>query len=107
MLAFGAAVSACGGSDAQGGGGFAVDAGRQESDASVVRDAGAVAPVPDAGPDSGGRAGTALVPGGVSAKSANYSIVMTLGQSPGGNTTMSSQKSKINSGVVGANQPGK
>ncbi len=89
-------------------GGGAVDAGRPSGDAGK--------PIVDAGggpPDAGvvvppasasGRSAAALVPGGTSAKSANYSVVMTLGQSPGGNVKMTSPKSTVTPGVVGATQ---
>jgi hypothetical protein len=48
--------------------------------------------------------GTSLVAGGVVASSANYRVIMTLGQSPGGNATHSSANYMIVGGLVGATQ---
>ncbi len=60
--------------------------------------------VGDAGGEAGftGRAGGAVVTGGVSATSANYKMVTTTGQSPGGNAKMSSPSYQIRAGVAGA-----
>jgi hypothetical protein len=45
-----------------------------------------------------------LVSGGTVMKSAGYKLVLTTGQSPGGNGVMSSTNYKLRSGVVGATQ---
>jgi hypothetical protein len=66
-------------------------------------DAGAQDSGSDSG-DAGGQTGGAPVAGGVSATSTRYRMVMTTGQSPGGNGSMSSPHYQINGGVVGATQ---
>ena len=48
--------------------------------------------------------GSALVSGGVRAKSQNFTVVGTTGQSPGGNEVMKSPGRTFRGGVVGATQ---
>ena len=48
--------------------------------------------------------GSAIVSGGAVSHSANYTLIGTLGQSPGGNDTASSPNFKLHGGVVGATQ---
>lgn len=48
--------------------------------------------------------GTAVLSGGVTAKSENFKIIMSTGQAPGGNATTKSSNSKKTGGVVGATQ---
>jgi hypothetical protein len=65
---------------------------------------------PDGGtPDGGGPAfqghrGTATVSGSVQATSSRFRVIMTTGQSPGGNNTASSSQHKVRGGLVGATQ---
>ncbi len=48
--------------------------------------------------------GTAVLSGGVTAKSENFKIIMSTGQAPGGNATTKSATNKKQGGVVGATQ---
>jgi hypothetical protein len=57
-------------------------------------------PPVDAGPP--GMPGTALTGGGIYAKSAHYSVITALGESPGGNLSASSANYQLQSGVIGA-----
>ncbi len=50
------------------------------------------------------RAGRSLLAGGVTAKSANYKVIMSVGQSPGGNRNAASANLKLKAGLVGATQ---
>jgi hypothetical protein len=45
-----------------------------------------------------------VVSGGTVMKSTSYKLVLTTGQSPGGNGVMASTNFKLRSGVVGATQ---
>lgn len=51
------------------------------------------------------RAGTAIVVDGVVATSKNFKVILTLGEGPGGNTTMKSKKHQIKQGLIGSTQP--
>jgi hypothetical protein len=57
---------------------------------------------PDVGPP--GNPGVAITAGGTYSKSAHYTVIGALGESPGGNTTAQSQNYKLQSGVIGATQ---
>jgi hypothetical protein len=46
----------------------------------------------------------AVLSGGTVMKSAGYKLILSTGESPGGNATMSSSNFKLRSGVVGATQ---
>jgi hypothetical protein len=48
--------------------------------------------------------GGAVVSGGVTAQSPNYKIIMSTGQSPGGNNSSSSTKYQLKGGLPGATQ---
>jgi hypothetical protein len=56
--------------------------------------------------DSGvkGHPAATVMSGAVSAKSANYRVIMSLGQGPGGNGTAASTNNKVRGGLVGATQ---
>jgi hypothetical protein len=61
----------------------------------------------DPGGGGGGLAahrGTSVMAGGVSAQSEHYKVIMSTGQSPGGNGTASSATVKKQGGLVGATQ---
>ena len=49
-------------------------------------------------------AASGIVAGGVSAKSANFSGVFSLGAAPGGNGVLTSKNTQIRGGVLGASQ---
>jgi hypothetical protein len=49
--------------------------------------------------------GTALVSGGIVAKSSKYTLVTTTGQAPGGNGVAKSSKYQLRGGLVGVTQP--
>lgn len=51
------------------------------------------------------RAGSAIVVDGVVAKSKNFKVILTLGEGPGGNTTMKSKEHRIKQGLIGSTQP--
>ena len=95
------------------------------SDASTTRDAGRVQrdaeppagtdagplDLPDAsaetGSDGGGlapAAASALMSGAVRARSTRYEVIMSTGQSPGGNTAAASRNHRFTGGLVGATQ---
>jgi len=57
---------------------------------------------PDVGPP--GNPGVAITAGGTYSKSAHYTVIGALGESPGGNLTAQSQNYKLQSGVIGATQ---
>lgn len=63
-------------------------------------------PSGDAGKDGGivGHNGLSLAASGVSCSSTHYQMVVTLGQSPGGNTTSTSTSYQLHGGLVGATQ---
>ena len=48
--------------------------------------------------------GLTLAAAGTVCSSSNYKMIVTLGQSPGGNVTSSSMNFRLNGGVVGATQ---
>lgn len=94
----GTAGDASGGSSAGGTGGDASGGtGGTGGDAS-----GGVAGTGGSGPI--GYPGLAVVPGGTVMKSANYTLVLTSGESPGGNGVMSSSNYRLQGGFVGATQ---
>lgn len=53
------------------------------------------------------KSGTAVLSGGVSAKSENFKLIMSTGQAPGGNANSSSPNFKKSGGIVGATQNSK
>ena len=67
----------------------------------------------DGGKDGGGadgstislHKGTSVMSGGVTATSANFKIIMSTGQAPGGNANGTSANFKARSGLAGATQP--
>ncbi len=58
----------------------------------------------DAAPVVNGLPGLALSAGGTVCKSTNYKMIVTLGQSPGGNGTGKSTNYQLRGGVIGASQ---
>jgi hypothetical protein len=54
--------------------------------------------------DTGGHPGMDLVAGGTVMTSANYKLVLTTGQGPGGNGVMTSASYTLQGGVVGSTQ---
>jgi hypothetical protein len=59
----------------------------------------------DVGLPEVGKSGLAAVSGGAVMTSANYKLISTTGQAPGGNSVMGSAGYKLRGGVVGATQP--
>jgi len=55
-------------------------------------------------PSGGGHPGQALVSGGTVMTSSSYRLVLTTGQSPGGNGIFTSNSYRLQGGVVGATQ---
>lgn len=113
-------VAGCGGGDGEQGGTPPAndDAGSETSTGETGTDAGDAGgdAVTDADPDGGdadvdagpktkGVTATATVAGGHSMKSANYQLVTTVGQGPGGNVVMSSSTYELKAGMVGVTQP--
>jgi hypothetical protein len=121
------AVQACGGDDGDGGGGgtgnqsSAGDGGGGEPPSSGV---GGTKSKPGDGGEPGTtmagaggdvseppvsvplepRSGSAVVVDGVVATSKNFRVILTLGEGPGGNTTMKSSQHRVNLGVIGSTQ---
>jgi hypothetical protein len=80
----------------------AVDAGR---DATTRPDAGRDGPAPDGGPAGlAAHRGTSVMAGAVQAKSSRFRVIMSIGQSPGGNGTAATSTYKARGGLVGATQ---
>ena len=104
MLMIGAGIVGCG-AEGREGGSAPLDAGQAPHER-LDAGGGPNQKTNDAGAATlaSGRTQYALVPGGVVAKSSKYSLTMTLGQSPGGNASMSSPKYAIAPGIVGATQ---
>ena len=79
-----------------------------DANGAVVVDAAIDAVAPDgASPldaGSGARSASATVSGGTVSRSARYTLIGTVGQSPGGNGTSRSPKFQLSGGVVGASQ---
>jgi len=99
----GAAVSGCNSNNAKGG----------NPDLSQVPSTDmAQSGNPDGG-DGGGptlgtsHKGTAIMSGAVKASSANFKVIMSLGQGPGDNKSAASANQKVHGGLVGATQPSK
>ncbi len=62
-------------------------------------------PTADLGPAAAGpHAATSVLSGGVTASSEHYKVIMSTGQSPGGNGTAASATSKKRGGLPGATQ---
>jgi hypothetical protein len=95
-----------GGLSGDAGDGGAEHDGGDASDGGPSGDASDSGAMHDGGDAGGlaGHAGLATVPGGVKASSPSYQLVMTTGQSPGGNRVMSSPSYRMTGGVVGATQ---
>jgi hypothetical protein len=58
----------------------------------------------DGGPVTTSRPGMDMVAGGVHAKSANFTIILTLGESPGGNGLAKSTLYEVRGGLVSSTQ---
>jgi hypothetical protein len=70
-------------------------------------DGGAGGPSADGGPDGGrtvSRPGKDFVAGGVRAHSANFTIILSLGESPGGNGLAKSTLYQVRGGLVSSTQ---
>jgi hypothetical protein len=112
LIALGATTWGCGGSSS----GTQQDSGPTQTDSSVPQvDGGGDGPAGTDGPvgdgpagDGGagiaGHRGTAVMSGAVQAQSTRYRVIMSTGQSPGGNTTAASGQHKLRGGLVGATQ---
>jgi len=96
-----AVLCGCGGTSTQ-----------NQADAAPQQDAPVVqtdATSDGSGGDGGGatlraHAGSAVMSGAVQASSPRYRVIMSTGQSPGGNGTASSANNKLRGGLVGATQ---
>lgn len=91
MAGSAAGGSASGGKSSSGGrdGGDAGDSGAGGSGGSTPRSS---------------KSATAVVAGGTVAHSENFTVILTLGESPGGNRSMSSSGHRANLGLIGATQ---